>query len=254
MRLIYLDEAGISASEPVAVVVGIIIDPDKDWRSLETYLRGVAHSYMPEDEREGFVFHAKDISAGNKNFSNNKNWPKERRQDFIKEILYARTFLGFSLCVGLCRKHAHHTGHSAALIRHLMAYSFCVIGCEYYIRTYGDINELGMVIAEDTPTARKKIKDIHTELTSKKSTFPVYRDFLPLQRIIDTVHFASKADSPLLQFADACAFAFRRYFAGYNDAEPYVDALYGPASSSIRVPVDLGDGYFTCASIEAVGV
>lgn len=251
MRIIYIDEAGISTSEPVAVVVGVIIDADKDWKNLNSYMGELIKSYIPADQQDGFVFHAKDVSAGNKIFANTELWPKDLRQDLIKEVLYARSILGFSAVIGVCRNKPHHVGQAHALMRHLMAYSSCVIGCEDYLRKFCDVQEVATIIAEDTPTARRHIKSVHSDLVSKNPSFPVFREYLPLQRIIDTVHFASKDSSPLLQFADACAFAFRRYLAGYGDAIEYIDAFYGPASSATKVQADHGDGYFTCIATSA---
>jgi hypothetical protein len=41
MRLVYLDEAGVSnlAHEPVLVVAGVIVNPDDKWKELEAYFR-----------------------------------------------------------------------------------------------------------------------------------------------------------------------------------------------------------------------
>jgi hypothetical protein len=49
----------------------------------------------------------------------------------------------------------------------------------------------------------------------------------PIDRIIDTVHFVSKGDAPLLQIADACAFCFRRYFAEQEYGGEWVEAMLG---------------------------
>jgi hypothetical protein len=43
MRLILLDEAGRASrvQEPFLVVAGVIIDPDKMWKRLDTYFRDI---------------------------------------------------------------------------------------------------------------------------------------------------------------------------------------------------------------------
>jgi hypothetical protein len=48
-----------------------------------------------------------------------------------------------------------------------------------------------------------------------------------IERIRDTVHFVSKADGPLLQLADACAFAFRRCFARESFGDDFVLSMLG---------------------------
>lgn len=254
LRFVYVDEAGISAHEPVAVVAGVIVNADKDWKQLEDYLLDVRDAYIPLKNREGFVFHAKDISAGNKLYADPEVWPKERRQDFIKEVLYARPLLGFSVSIGIARMQPHHNGASHALIRHLLAYSACVAGCEQYMREFGEDGEIAMIIAEDTPSAKSHIKKVHSDLVSRSPEYPAFREILPVRHIVDTVHFAGKDQSPLLQFADACAFAFRRYLAGYSESEAYVEALVGPLGSLADFPADQSDGYKILASVSPQGL
>jgi hypothetical protein len=38
-RFAYLDEAGISADEPVVVVAGVIVDADRHLKQLEAFMR-----------------------------------------------------------------------------------------------------------------------------------------------------------------------------------------------------------------------
>ena len=66
-----------------------------------------------------------------------------------------------------------------------------------------------MAVAEDVPNLKKYIKWTHAGLKGESGRFlQPFRDFGPLRHIVDTVHFAEKRESPLLQFADACAYAF----------------------------------------------
>lgn len=192
LRLVYLDEAGTSTHEPVTVVAGVIINADRDWKKLENYLLGVRDAYIPVHQRDGCIFHAKDISAGNKIYSDKDIWPIQRRQNFIKEILYARPLLGFSVSVGIARNLDNSKKNSDTLIRHLMAYSCCLLGCESYMRDFGDKDEIATIIAEDTPTAKKHIKRAHLDMIDKNSTFPDFREYISIRHIVDTVHFAEK--------------------------------------------------------------
>ena len=245
MRFIYVDEAGISAKEEVAVVAGVIINADKDWKALENYLLAVRDKHIPPEHRKGFIFHAKDISAGNKLFSDRKQWPPHKRKQLIKDLLWARPTVGFSISVGLSRKeHGKYKNEKGyALVRHLCAYASCLVGCEQYMREFGEQGEVAMIIAEDTPTAKKHVKDVHDDLVSTEPEFPVFRELLPMRHIVDTVHFAEKARSPLLQFADACAFAFRRHLSGFAGAEEYMEWLIGPLGKLSDLDPDASSGY-----------
>jgi hypothetical protein len=67
MRLILLDEAGRASRvhEPFLVVAGVIIDPDKMWKRLDTYFRDMAKDLFPDRDPDKFVFHAHRAMAWN---------------------------------------------------------------------------------------------------------------------------------------------------------------------------------------------
>ena len=66
VRLVYFDEAGIGdvAKEPFAVVAGVIVEGDKQWRAVEAHLRTLVEQYVQPNDQAGFIFHAKDIHHG----------------------------------------------------------------------------------------------------------------------------------------------------------------------------------------------
>ena len=79
MRLVYVDEAGISdkKQEPFLVVAGVIIDTDKQLVALERHLDKIVARHIPPQHRENFVFHASHLfNGGGKVFTrNNPEWP-----------------------------------------------------------------------------------------------------------------------------------------------------------------------------------
>ena len=62
MRHIFLDEAGISANEPVSVVVGVIVSPDEHWKLLEEYLSEVAKNTCHQKTGKDLCFTPKIYS------------------------------------------------------------------------------------------------------------------------------------------------------------------------------------------------
>lgn len=64
VRLVYLDEAGISLNEPGLCVAGVLVHADDQARLVENMLNEVANRHIPEADRVGFVFHASDIFHG----------------------------------------------------------------------------------------------------------------------------------------------------------------------------------------------
>jgi hypothetical protein len=53
VRLVYLDEAGISnpAHEPWLVVAGIVINADKQFKLIESYLDELVKKHIPQEKR-----------------------------------------------------------------------------------------------------------------------------------------------------------------------------------------------------------
>ena len=89
MRLVYLDEAGISnpQQEPYLVVAGIIVHADEQWYALEQYLRDMVTDFIPPSLRAGFTFHANQLFAGGGKIFDRDVWPKETRWQILQELV-----------------------------------------------------------------------------------------------------------------------------------------------------------------------
>ena len=126
---------------------------------------------------------------------------------------------------------------------HALALGHCLSRADKCIRERGRANEIAMVVAEDMPANRKVLKALGLMARERPLTFephhlhptaaeiaagrePQPQEFR-IERIRDEVHFAEKRDAPLLQIADACAFAFRRYFARQSSGEEMMRAAVG---------------------------
>jgi hypothetical protein len=59
------------------------------------------------------------------------------------------------------------------------------------------------------------------------------KDIVRTRNIIDTVHFAAKQESPMLQIADLCAFFIKRKLQGSPDSKPFFDAFAGQMTSPL---------------------
>ena len=103
MQLVYLDEAGISnpAQETHLVVAGVIVNPDRKWRQLETYFRDLFNSSFPEraDDLETFIFHAKDIWHGSGPFDR-KNWSRKNRMKILMQLAQVPRLFELPIVVG----------------------------------------------------------------------------------------------------------------------------------------------------------
>jgi len=140
--------------------------------------------------------------------------------------LSARMRIGFAVSLGYSTKnHDEAKDKKHILFKHLEAYVSCIAGCEHYIREFCKNDEVALLVCEDVRESRSHIKKVHHAIISPTSDLPAYQELIPFRHIIDTVHFAEKAHSPLLQFADAYAFAFRRHAGGYAHADEMLNAM-----------------------------
>jgi hypothetical protein len=104
----------------------------------------------------------------------------------------------------------------------------CLLHTDRWLERYAP-NELAIVIHEDGPTAKRLVKEAvrvmrdGAAIRAHSMTPEVIGEVgLPLKRIIDTVHFAEKADGRPLQLADLCAFMLARGFRGLDvPIEPF---------------------------------
>jgi len=232
VRTIYLDESGTGLkNDPVAVVCGVIIDADHQWQPIEDYLKDLVQELVPAEFRAGFVFHAKDLCGGC--FGKNKEHRAAAREA-LRRILRIPWEFGIAVSFGFYFKTSHQFDNEEALERvrlhHQMAYCFCAVGCEKYMRESARPNEIATMVAENTNEAKLAIKDLHAMLqgrTTGKFADVIFRGIseakenLPIRRIKDTVHLAEKNEALFLQLADAFGYVFRGFLAGRHKTDKY---------------------------------
>jgi hypothetical protein len=111
----------------------------------------------------------------------------------------------------------------------------CMARADDFLRTYCG-NEMGQVIAEDIPEMRRFLRRSLNLLRQRPLILPQmdfandqlsqqYDADYRVERIVDEVHFMERYGAPFLQLADACAFGFRRFFAGQRYGDHYIRAI-----------------------------
>lgn len=243
VRLVYLDEAGVSNidHEPYLVVSGIILDADQDWRILDRHLKHLARKHLPDEDRHGFVFHAQDIWHGSRYFDR-RIWPREKRTSILTDlaaipgkfhlpIVYG--FINRRLAIDSFQK--RQTDHGLPLLSdktlrnllHMSAFAEASKTINFWMKVNAQ-REVAMLVVENTRQTQAGIKLIHKGI-SRASTieyeFLPPDDVLTVEYIVDTVHFASKDESALLQIADMCAFIIKRQMTGKADTRAFFEAL-----------------------------
>jgi hypothetical protein len=224
-----MDEAGISSREPIVLVVAIIVDADRRWKRLESRIHEIAAERGIDPEQ--IVFHAKDLFHGTGLFPRDK-WPLKERLDILRKLVSIPHQFNIPFAYGFFRRGQitvppHAPDVEARKAQHT-AFVSCVLAAEQYMRAEALPREVATIIAEDNPQVRTALKSSYKRLKDRESDFllmPSINDLLPIQRIVDTIHFSAKDESPLLQIVDACAFVLARHLSGGSHIAPLYDAL-----------------------------
>lgn len=259
MYYIYVDEAGTSAKEPVTVVVGVIINADRHWRAASRMLQDTIQSLVPEPLRPGFIFHAKDVWGGYRRYDS--IWSRERRCDLIEAVASIPRRLHAAISIGIVRRDSEIAldGMKRHDAHHMWAFWRCIARSNKYVRDWAEQYEVATLIAEDVHDKRRFLRATLKIPVSDLPLVPPY--ILPtekekrtgvvrqtntgqIDRIIDTVHFVSKGDAPLMQLADACAFSFRRFFAEQDFGERMVRTMLGNDLNRSDWSGETSDAYF----------
>jgi hypothetical protein len=230
-RFIYTDEAGTSAKEPVRVVASVVVDGDTELRDVASNLADLVKSHVPTQYQSNFIFHAKDIFSGGKYRG---SWSSDHRLQFYKAVLELPQKHKLPIALGVVfsgvYQHilAEHIPQSIAEnhYEHCLAFSNCIERADFFLSNYLNGSEVGVIIAEDVPEIRRHLSNIgmifqKVSLTlqsedMRSSNWETVTGTKPrghtyeINNIVDVPHFVQKNGAPLLQLADACAFAFRR--------------------------------------------
>lgn len=250
VRWAYLDESGISAKEPIAVVSGVLVEPDRQLIAIEEHLDGLKEKYIPPEARNDFWFHAKELWDGSGFFADRERWPLGLRLDMLRDLAAIPGAFGLPVMCGTAYKrdlisNIARGGDEITPPKkkndwnigfHVVAFMDCALSVESYMReNFPD--EISTLLVEDNTDARATIKMVH-EASRKPSEIVRHlkHNCLPFRKIREPVHFVDKRGSKCLQIADTCAFFIRSHFSGYARAQPFVRQFHHliyPAQSEL---------------------
>jgi uncharacterized protein DUF3800 len=225
VRLTYLDEAGSDYGAPFLAVAGVMVHGDFEWPEIDKRIVALIEKYIPESDRVGFFFDATDIFHGSGYFDRRKpEWDnRDKRWPILLELAQINDGLSLPVVAGTYRKDTfggellkdESTAFQHKIIHDTAALD-CMLWADRWLGRFAP-SELSTIIHEDGTPAKPLIKLTlrimrSAELMQQWGSDPAMAaEFgLPLRRIIDTVHFAEKADARPLQLADLCAFILGR--------------------------------------------
>jgi len=232
MRLIYMDEAGIGdpRHEPFLVVAGLLVNADRHAKHLEAALARVREKHCPDAPKD-FVFHTTHIFSGESGhrYFARERWPKEKRWAILDDLARIPKEYDIPIVHGhierapLLEIEVEKGPIVSARDRMLVQYSVCFFLCttraDWWLRHHAPSREVGMAIAEDNRDVRESLRRMHSFAQRPDNTaalLPGWETYLPFRKIIDTVHYAEKQRSALLQLADLCAFVIKRQLMGLS--------------------------------------
>jgi Protein of unknown function (DUF3800) len=253
MRNIYVDESGINAEDPATIVVGLIVEPDRDWFPVLRRMRQLWDEHVPRQHREGFWFHAMQVSNGRKW----SNWPEPKRRALLESIMRMPWEFEIPVSVGVVKRGNKWEGWPPDMRKkmtpknsdHMMAFVLCVAQADEYVREHFE-GEVAQVIAADSGEMRQVLKMAGNRLLNpeplplametygpKGSTGRIEQVPQTTRRVIDDIHCLEPSNAPFLQLADACAFGLRRAFSNYKDGRDYL-RIIAQADTAPTFPSD----------------
>jgi hypothetical protein len=252
VRLIYIDESGKSnpRQETYTALAGVIINGDQDYQQLETHLKSLVRKHIPEEDRPGFVFHAMDIFHGSRYFQRDK-WPREKRHSILEDLAKIPTKFHLTVIPGFVQRLPFMADFRQRVpsatdewinhMIHIEAFINVARATDTWMRQNAP-HEVAMLVAEKTGKVEAFLKLIHGAFSTE--TVDIYWENREIdrelrknnkqlishaafktRRIIDTIHFAAKGESALLQIADTCAFLLKRQLMQKQDSAGLFDLI-----------------------------
>lgn len=202
-------------------VAGVLIHGDFQSKEIDKRIDSIKERFIPTQDRENISLHSTDIYHGSRYFDRNR-WQKEYRFEMLIEIskiisdfqlpIVSSFYYKDQFCPD-CDWRNTKPDHKKMLI-HAAAAMDCAISAERWLEKYAP-SENGMIICEDNNYIKNMLKKTFNtlrkeEIINQSDLKEMKHLGLPLNRIIDTPHFASKKDCASLQLADLCAFTISR--------------------------------------------
>jgi len=236
LRLVYLDEAGLSkpSQEPFLVVAGVIVDPDRKLIAIERHIARIAQRYLPEEHLAGFVFHAAELfNGGGKVFERKRpnfigpiEWPIERRLLIADELAKIPRKFDLDIALGWINRQEvadiyelpkDITPAKKTIVEHVLSYAQAAAMVEHWMRENAS-DEVCLLIAEDNSQSRSFIRDTQNFYQDPEKV-PALKDYhesdlamhFPFRKIKEDPLFQPKKPSNPLIIADFCAYVFKKF-------------------------------------------
>lgn len=238
MRLVYLDEAGTGSEwdEPLTVVAAVIINGDTQWLAIEKHLDEIVQSLVPEEHREIFEFHAKDLFHGTKRY---REWGKAKRWEILDAFLDTFGLFEIPICAGVvlrsdAPKNVRPNNDDSRIDistkewPHAHAFLGCMFSANRWFQEHAP-NEVGICIADDIDTQMSRLLNAISRHFRRRGDF---------KHLIDAVSFQNSFLSIGVQLADVCNFLIKRHCSG-NDSERFFKKIESLVDMNFWAPLTI---------------
>lgn len=233
VRVVYMDEAGrgLIGEEPYFVVACAITHPDTQWHHLRHHYVDLANDVFDLRKDEAineYVFQAKHVWHGGGDFPRDK-FSLTQRMNLMNRLSQVPSLYSVPICVVAIDRAKFakdmdppsKTEKIRRQLEHSYAYAIALQYVDSWMAQHCH-GEVATVTAEDTDEVKATIQLLHQGLQKVDTADEFYdRGMFVTRNIVDTVNFAPKDMSPLLQIADHCAFLAKRTTAGCVHAKKY---------------------------------
>jgi hypothetical protein len=230
VRLVYMDEAGISnpKHEPFLTFAGIVVDADSKLNAIEKHLESLISRHIPERLRHGFIFHATEIFTCGKilrkqhaDFIGPWEWPLDRRLKIADDIAAMIKKFDLPIAMGFLERAKFRADFdfpdefppSEEVVAQIVStFMNSAMVAEHWMRKNAK-NENCLLIVEDNKQARETIRQVHNHRQDKKLAEVLDEQSLrhfPLRKIKEDPLFQPKKPTSPLIIADFCAYVFKR--------------------------------------------
>lgn len=223
MKIVYVDEAGISRDDTHLVLTGVIVENDEAWLRTDQLLRNLSERFFYGTSVEGAThLHAKDIFHGTKAFSRDR-FSFESRIKLLTNVLSVPRACGLTVAAIWVnwREFAATRPDRRVAHAYFTAYQLFLAGLEDYFRNYYP-DEKALVLWEDNNQIRTKLRGLHAAVVRGS----IHQDAFPLNHIVDHLAFAEKGEARILEAADAACFAIARHLALRSRSKDLIKDLF----------------------------
>jgi len=233
VKIAFLDDAGRSRRDPIVLVGGVLVDGEDRRDAVARRLDAIAAEFIPEADRDGFVFHAKDIFHGGGYFKDPLAWPRERRWPILWALIALPGELGVPVVFGHLDRAQYasqaivrapgETPRRADLIdleEHAIAFAKAETAIGRHTRESSP-NETRTVVAEDNGRMKQAVETALSRRRTQGEIAPAGAPHAPAT----TAPFAARAESRPLQLAEMCAFFILRRLTRQQSSQPFFEAL-----------------------------